>query len=132
MRWQDDAACLGMDTDLFFPTNGPISRHITDVCERCPVHEYCLNDSLKHGVEHGVWAGLPREVRKPLAPPYVKSDLHRERIGIGRRLAQERKKDLNATAYHGNECGPQDGEGDQCVVREGGEEVSHLRSEGVG
>lgn len=64
VRWQDDAACLGMDTNLFFTLpNGKPKPVVVETCARCTVQEECLSFSVKHD-EYGVWAGLSRSDRK--------------------------------------------------------------------
>ncbi len=61
--WWKHAACLGIDTDVFFP--GPteeleIAKAIT-ICMTCSVREPCLIDALSRGdkdcVRGGRWIG---------------------------------------------------------------------------
>lgn len=55
------AACLDMDTDLFFPPPGDAvaMRMAKAVCAVCPadVREACLNVALKNPRIAGVWGG---------------------------------------------------------------------------
>ena len=37
--WQDDANCLGVDPDLFFPERGASTREAKEVCRGCVVRE---------------------------------------------------------------------------------------------
>lgn len=69
--WQDLAACLGMNTDLFFPREnigGPREgRGITgerdracaakEVCSGCPVRLECLEFAIDHDCT-GIWGGM--------------------------------------------------------------------------
>ena len=58
--WTEDAACKGMDTNLFFPAGkgqAPDPEAYA-ACERCPVAEPCNAHALKFG-EHGLWSTLP-------------------------------------------------------------------------
>lgn len=61
----DGAACIGLDPELFFPTNN-ISPKIEDLlkktCLRCPIFDACLDYSLKVKVE-GWWAGTSDKER---------------------------------------------------------------------
>ena len=40
--WQDEANCLGVDPDLFFPERGASTREAKEVCRGCVVRESCL------------------------------------------------------------------------------------------
>jgi hypothetical protein len=64
----DGAACIGLDPELFFPTNN-ISPKIEDLlkktCLRCPIFDACLDYSLKVKVE-GWWAGTTDKDRVEL------------------------------------------------------------------
>lgn len=64
----DGAACIGLDPELFFPTNN-ISPKIEDLlkktCLRCPIFDSCLEYSLKVKVD-GWWAGTSEKERVAL------------------------------------------------------------------
>jgi len=64
----DGAACIGLDPELFFPTNN-MSPKIEDLlkktCLRCPIFDDCLEYSLKVKVE-GWWAGTSDKDRVQL------------------------------------------------------------------
>ncbi|HVA59618.1 MAG TPA: WhiB family transcriptional regulator [Mycobacteriales bacterium] len=68
--WIDEAACRGMDTELFFapPGGGGVvsSRRALLVCESCPVQANCLHLALDNGEQYGVWGGTTPEQREPL------------------------------------------------------------------
>lgn len=67
MRWQDKAACIDMDTNLFFDKyeeEVDIRPAIDGLCSGCPVNKHCfaVGVSLKSwGVHGGVYLkeGLP-------------------------------------------------------------------------
>lgn len=70
-RWQDKAACLEENPELFFPigTTGPALDQIARakaVCQRCPVMSVCLEWALQTRQEAGVWGGLDEEERRLL------------------------------------------------------------------
>src|SRR6266516_4318297 len=63
--WQDDANCLGVDPDLFFPERGASTREAKEVCRGCVVREECLEYALANGEKFGIWGGLSeRELRR--------------------------------------------------------------------
>jgi WhiB family redox-sensing transcriptional regulator len=65
LSWMDDAACKGMDADLFFPERGDI--HTTNaakaVCRSCPARTQCLNHALDNHEGIGVWGGTSASER---------------------------------------------------------------------
>lgn len=67
-EWQDDAACQGMDTELFFPNVGETSkaRAAKAICGRCPVTEECALFAIETNTLAGIWGGLGREARLAL------------------------------------------------------------------
>jgi WhiB family transcriptional regulator, redox-sensing transcriptional regulator len=72
VTWWDFAACLGTDTDSFFPAKGQPSGAAKRLCARCPVRAQCLEYALDYesthlGAPHGVWGGKsPQQRRKIL------------------------------------------------------------------
>src|SRR5690606_16852005 len=44
MTWRNRAACLGVDSDLFFPPPGPYgAEEAKAICRDCPVRAECLD-----------------------------------------------------------------------------------------
>lgn len=67
--WADEAACRGMDTDLFFPTGGGwVRREVTATCRACPVTLDCLSDAMRYGdeLDQGIRAGIGTATRRLL------------------------------------------------------------------
>jgi WhiB family redox-sensing transcriptional regulator len=65
-KWQDQAACAGMDVELFYPVTSepaPQTRHVLRVCASCPVRESCLAEALDRGERYGIWGGTLPEQR---------------------------------------------------------------------
>lgn len=63
-EWVNDAACKGMETDLFFPPVGSNNLQARQVCDACPVLEQCRNYARQNSERHGVWGGeSPKERR---------------------------------------------------------------------
>lgn len=72
--WHTDAACRGLDPNIFFPgtgyVGGPLAhelaakRRAIATCKTCPVREPCLEEGLKPPNAFGIWGGLMPEKRK--------------------------------------------------------------------
>lgn len=67
VRWQDHAACVGMDPELFFPEyTYMIEPIVLAVCSECPVRDHCRQYAIDTKEDHGVWGGLNEEQRAAL------------------------------------------------------------------
>lgn len=75
-EWFDDAACRGLDPDLFFPQVGEMATQAKQVCSTCSVRSACLEFAVTRAEHHGVWGGL--------------SERERQRIRARRSLAPRR------------------------------------------
>ncbi len=64
--WQDQANCLGVDPDLFFPERGASTREAKEVCRGCVVRNDCLEYALENGEKFGIWGGLSERERRRL------------------------------------------------------------------
>jgi len=61
-----EGSCVGIDTELFFPSNGVNTcQTIKKMCAECPVVKACLNYALHVEVD-GVWAGTGVNQRRDL------------------------------------------------------------------
>jgi WhiB family redox-sensing transcriptional regulator len=73
--WVADAACNGLDPDMFFPDKGESSGPAKQVCAACPVREDCLTMAVELNLTSGIFGGMSardrRKVRRErgLAPP---------------------------------------------------------------
>jgi WhiB family transcriptional regulator, redox-sensing transcriptional regulator len=65
-HWQDNANCLGVDPDLFFPERGASTREAKEVCRGCIVRQDCLEYALANGEKFGIWGGLSERERRRL------------------------------------------------------------------
>lgn len=65
-EWKADAACRGMDTNLFFPAKGDhrAMLHVRAICNGCTVREQCLDYAVQLGEKFGVWGGLSERQRR--------------------------------------------------------------------
>lgn len=71
--WQEDAACRGASSELFFGPEGekPHERDQREkralvVCAACPVRELCQNHALTLPETYGVWGGTTESGRSAL------------------------------------------------------------------
>jgi WhiB family transcriptional regulator, redox-sensing transcriptional regulator len=62
--WTAQAACLGCDPDLFFPSRGESCVEAKAVCRVCPVRVECLEFALATGEAHGIWGGASERERR--------------------------------------------------------------------
>jgi WhiB family redox-sensing transcriptional regulator len=65
-RWQENANCLGVDPDLFFPERGASTREAKEVCRGCVVRMECLEYALVNGEKFGIWGGMSERERRRL------------------------------------------------------------------
>jgi WhiB family redox-sensing transcriptional regulator len=65
-RWQENANCMGVDPDLFFPERGASTREAKAVCAGCEVRVECLEYALANGEKFGIWGGLSERERRRL------------------------------------------------------------------
>ena len=63
-NWQDEANCLGVDPDLFFPERGASTREAKEVCRGCVVRVDCLEYALANGEKFGIWGGMSERERR--------------------------------------------------------------------
>ena len=58
LSWRDEAACAGMDTDLFIADGrGPRYAEAKAVCATCPVTTECASFAVQTGATFGIWGG---------------------------------------------------------------------------
>lgn len=61
LLWQLDAACAGMDRELFFDSKTPVDT-LRAICDECPVQSQCLAYAEEHRLL-GYWGGTTEEDR---------------------------------------------------------------------
>ena len=64
--WQDDAACRGADTAVFFPVSEADAGAAQAICAECPVAHDCLEYAITTRQPDGVWGGLTPSERHRL------------------------------------------------------------------
>lgn len=63
-RWQELAACHGLDTALFFPGQGESVDEARAVCSGCVVRSECAAYALDSGQRFGIWGGTTERDRR--------------------------------------------------------------------
>lgn len=66
--WRQQAACRGLDTNLFVPdeyTSHWEIQHAKAVCQRCEVKQLCLTFAVEND-EVGVWGGTTGRDRREM------------------------------------------------------------------
>lgn len=69
LAWQQLAACLGADPDLWFPPPGggrARTAQAKAICAGCPVKAECLAYALEERIGYGIWGGLDLADRQKL------------------------------------------------------------------
>ena len=64
--WMEQAACRGVNPDLFFPERGESIKGAKDVCHTCHVQTVCLDYALDHKETWGIWGGASERERRRL------------------------------------------------------------------
>ena len=64
--WQNQAACFGVDPDVFFPVSEDEAGPALMFCGTCRIREECLSWALKNGERYGVWGGTTEQQRRRL------------------------------------------------------------------
>lgn len=67
--WRDQAACLDVDPETFFPVQTNDRQAIDRakaICGTCAVQEVCLLYALETGQQFGIWGGLTEDERRAL------------------------------------------------------------------
>lgn len=69
-EWQQQAACRGLDSSVFFHPSGERGASRTrraerakEICAGCPVLAQCRKHALASHEPYGVWGGLTEEER---------------------------------------------------------------------
>jgi WhiB family redox-sensing transcriptional regulator len=66
LDWKADAACLDLDTSLFFPESESDAAKAITVCAICPVREECLDFAIRTRQNDGIWGGRTEPERRRL------------------------------------------------------------------
>lgn len=61
IEWQAEAACRGMNPDIFFWGGAKMTDDRTQAnqtCARCPVRRECLDFAMDNNIHDGTWGGV--------------------------------------------------------------------------
>ena len=66
-KWQDDALCAEIATEMFFPLKGGSTKNAMSVCAACPVARQCLEYALSMPDNPvGIWGGTSFRERRAM------------------------------------------------------------------
>ena len=61
--WFDQAACRGLDPEMFYPHPGEPAEQAKAVCAGCGVRDACAELAAARGERFGIWGGQGRNER---------------------------------------------------------------------
>lgn len=64
--WRDNAACKGMDTNVFMPETRTQTREAVVICAGCLVVNDCLKYALNNEIHFGIWGGKTDRERRQI------------------------------------------------------------------
>jgi WhiB family redox-sensing transcriptional regulator len=62
--WRDQAACLGLDPQVFYPTTDEEADDARRICDACAVKSECLEYALARREKDGIWGGATERDRR--------------------------------------------------------------------
>lgn len=62
--WHDQAACRGLEAQIFYPADDEEAESAKRVCGDCHVREHCLEHALSQRERDGVWGGCTEKERR--------------------------------------------------------------------
>jgi WhiB family redox-sensing transcriptional regulator len=62
--WRQQAACKGIDPDVFHPPEDEEAEAAKEVCGMCSVRQACLEHALAARERDGVWGGATERERR--------------------------------------------------------------------
>lgn len=52
-----EAACIGHDPELWFPSDLAQAAKAKLVCKGCPIRTACADQAIRAGIPFGIWGG---------------------------------------------------------------------------
>lgn len=89
-EWDEQAACRGFDTDLFYPPRGGDWVTPWRVCVGCPVRMPCADWGMAHE-RYGTWGGLSEVVRRSKRRFWLRMGEAEKRVFLARHDAMVRR-----------------------------------------
>jgi len=66
LDWRHQAACRGLDVNVFYPASEAEAGSAKAICAICVVRDACLEHALVAREDEGVWGGLTWDERRRL------------------------------------------------------------------
>ena len=64
LSWRHQAACRGLDPEIFYPVSEEEAEQAKAVCGQCAVQHACLEHALGSRERDGVWGGATEKERR--------------------------------------------------------------------
>jgi WhiB family redox-sensing transcriptional regulator len=64
LPWRDQAACRGLDPEIFYPAEDEAAETAKEVCGSCAVRQTCLEHALSVREKEGIWGGATERERR--------------------------------------------------------------------
>jgi len=64
LSWRTNAACRGLDPEIFYPDTDEDVDQAKSICDRCPVQSPCLEHALATREKDGVWGSCTERERR--------------------------------------------------------------------
>jgi hypothetical protein len=89
------AACAGMDREVFYSVYAVDRRIAQAACEVCPVRQQCLDFAIEHRDDQGIWGGATAADRERagMAPP-LRGDWVARLRGCGTQRGVDTHRDI--------------------------------------
>ena len=62
--WRDQAACRGLDPEVFYPITEEEEATAKNICADCTVRQSCLEHAITHREKDGIWGGATERERR--------------------------------------------------------------------
>lgn len=80
--WQEDAACRGIEPEIFFPVSDEEAGPAKAICGACDVRRACLIFSFQNKERYGVWGGVTEKERIDMARRGVAARMLEDALSI--------------------------------------------------
>ncbi len=90
--WRKFAACLGLETNSFFPSEGADQDNLHNICTACVAQSDCLTYAVLANEDHGFWGNASERARRGIRRQLRKS--RPELLQAGSQLAKRNKKSM--------------------------------------
>lgn len=78
--WQEDAACKGIDIEMFFSLDDEDQARALDLCRACDVQQDCLRTAIEQREMYGIWGGTREAERRSIIREHRRAERERRRV----------------------------------------------------